>query len=59
MTQTIAGMSKQNIQYYINLGVVVSYVFFIYSGALKWLTIFPIDAAIFFAINSLDSEIAA
>ena len=43
-------MLKQKIPYYINVCVVVSYVFFIYSGALKWLTIFPIDAAIFFAI---------
>jgi len=43
-------MPKATVNSFLNFFIVLVFVFFIYSGLIKWLNIIPIDATIFFAI---------
>jgi O-antigen ligase len=43
-------MLKLEFSSFFRFGIILIFVFFIYSGSLKWVTIFPFDATIFFAI---------
>lgn len=43
-------MNKFDFTSFLRFGIILLFVFFLNSGSLKWITIFPFDATIFFAI---------